>query len=409
MADADCPLERTLDVDAGVIEEARRRQRRRYLTLAALLAVPTLLCLGIWMLFGGAIAGEPGLSSASRFALIGGVPYLGGHPLAYTVAPSLQAGDVGVCVQIEGTATDGGCDRAYPSVHWPLFGDGAFNSSAAASAKGELDYVLGGPSVAAVRVGGLGTFKAHRIKGLPAGDSAVFFYRPPGSHGIVLPPGTSPKQISGLDPHHPRAFVLSAINSAGDPIRSRQSVPSFQLPTIFWEANTTEPANGACRLTGSLPGLSVRWGQAVSRLTADRSVQGSAFLSCIQVWYRLGNASSLQAAVLLDAQDPAGARPAALWDAKPLPGHPGIMQIEPAAFRHTSFTPASLADRERAQRQLAETHAPQSRLIDTGTSRLVPDTLARRIGNTWLLVRYGNSLKQRLALLDALKPTLPAR
>jgi hypothetical protein len=33
---------------------------------------------------------------------------------------------------------------------------------------------------------------------------------------------------------------------------------------------------------------------------------------------------------------------------------------------------------------------------------LVPPTVARRVGAAWLLVRYGNSLAQRIAFLEAL-------
>ena len=260
---------------------------------------------------------------------------------------------------------------------------------------GEIDVTLTGPSVAAVRVEGIGTFHPIPLPGLPAGDGAVVFYRPPGSVGTVLPPGGTTALLYGEEHNpHPVGITLTPLNSAG---RAIPTVPVtsdrrlFQLPNSYWQAPATAPKNASCALASGLPGVSVEWGQVATRIAPDTAPVGTAFLTCMQVWYRRDGAT-FQAGLLLNAQAP-GREPGPLWGARALPGHPGIVRV-PAVYRRLPTA-----------QQLATLRREHPSLAAFAESPLVPATLARREGGAWLLVRYGRSLAERIDFLQALHVT----
>jgi len=113
---------------------------------------------------------------------------------------------------------------------------------------------------------------------------------------------------------------------------------------------------------------------------------------------------------LLNAQSP-GSTPAPLWGAIPVPGHPGIVEIPPVqrAVHLPPLSPAEATrilaiDTKTAGRARAEQILRESERR-TFWEVFVPPTVARRVGPAWVLVRYGDSLGQRIAFLEALHLT----
>ena len=116
----------TIEIDDGVIEQARRRQRRRWLGFAAVLAGALAVLAGL--LIGGGGGARAGRLGGLRFhqrplhlAFVDGRPYVNGRPFVLNVSPSLQAGNVGVCVMKEG---GGGCNGPYAGRAYPCSGRG---------------------------------------------------------------------------------------------------------------------------------------------------------------------------------------------------------------------------------------------------------------------------------------------
>jgi hypothetical protein len=94
--------------------------------------------------------------------------------------------------------------------------------------------------------------------------------------------------------------------------------------------------------------------------------------------------------------------------ATPVRGDPGVVQIKAVEYRrpfnreHVDREVAKIrgergpAAARQTVRSIAEL-APASRWIV-----LAPATVARRVGDAWVLVQYGGSLAQRVAFLDSL-------
>ncbi len=379
-----------VEIDDGVIEEARRRQHRRRGAISAVLLAA--VALGAGLLLGATGKGATGHAGRTalrlprpQLAFVRGRPYVNGQPFVVRVTPSLHAGNVGMCVAAEGA---GGCPTSYAGPGRPLYGSElTHGGEGKVGPQGEIDYILTRPGVTAVRVKDTGTFKPIYLPGLPDGDRAVVFYRPPGSIGQIVPPESAQEFEQG----HPHvvAITLTALDRQGRPILQRPS-GIFQLPSSYWQQPAAPPGNASCALASNLSGVSVAWGEVAMRIAPDTAVTGTAFLTCLEVWYRHDGAS-LQAALLLNAQAP-GRSPAPLWNVTPLPGHPGIVQVH-AIYRRWELTGADRLRRE---------HSHAATFIE---STLEPPALARREGNAWLLVRYGSTLAERVRFLDALHIT----
>lgn len=368
--------------DAGVIEEARRRQRRRRLIGGAfgVLAIAT----GAVLLAGkggsGAGVGRFAYRQPLKLALVHGQPYSGGRPAYVGISPSLKAGNVGVC---EHVISDGSCYGSPPTPGDPAYAGGGWSPKKKVGPEGEIDAAFTGPAVAAVRVAHLGTFKTHRVAGMPADVREVVFYRPPGSPGTVLPIGASPSVLRGSEEaRHAPVLTETPLDAAGRPIPARES-PSFMLPSAYWQAPQTQPAGGRCTVASTLPGVRGEWGESATEIAPDRDVTTAAWLSCMDAWLNHG-ATSYEVALLLNASAP-GRAPAPLWGAVPVPGHPGVFQIE-AVERQWRF---QIHGRRR-----------------TFTAVYVPRAVMRRVGPAWLIVRYGGSLAQRIDFLDSLRPSI---
>jgi hypothetical protein len=106
-----------------------------------------------------------------------------------------------------------------------------------------------------------------------------------------------------------------------------------------------------------------------------------------------------------------------LWGAIPVSGHPGVIQIPPVQreihFRIPKRSPAQVArelarDTKKVGRARAEEEVrPAEQLSGKATfwEVFIPPTVARRVGPAWVLVRYGDSLTERLRFLQALQVT----
>jgi hypothetical protein len=406
-----------VEIDSGVIEDARRRQRRRRAAGIAFAAAAAIVAGALWIGGGGdgsSASGEPGAGARPlKLTLVHGRVFIGGQPAPVNIEPSLQAGNVGVCISVAGQG--GSCDGPPPTVTDPMYGGDGYTVEEKVGPGGEVDAVFTGPGVAAVRVAHVGTFAARHVAWLPAAVKEVVFYRPPGSRGSVLPPGTSPEVLRGFEHARGPALTETLLDASGRAIAVREP-STFTLPNSYWQGAEAPPAGGRCAMSSSFPGAKTQWGQVTQRIAADPSVTVPAWLTCLHVWYSAG-AATFETAILLNAKSP-GSPPAPLWGAIPVPGDPGIVEIPTVRHEiHFRFAKLSVAQ---AARELAHAtrfvgHAraeaflrQRERLAGKRQTRwevLVPPAVARRVGPAWLLVRYGNSLAQRIAFLDALRVT----
>jgi hypothetical protein len=408
-----------IEIEDGVIEEARRRQRRRHAAGAALTATAVAIVITASLTGGGGsgntgATGEPPPNSPLRLTLVHGRAFVGGRPALMGIAPSLQAGNVGVCVRV---VSEEGCNGPPPTTANPIYGGGeGFRPEEKVGPAGEIDAIFTGPGVAAMRVAHLGTFKAESAPGLPPAAKQIIFYRPPGSRGSVLAPGLSPQILQGFE--HARqgpALTETLLDASGHTIPVGKS-PTFTLPNDYWQGAQAPPAEGRCAMSSSLPGARTDWGQVARKIAADPNITTPAWLTCLHTWFSL-NGTSYETAILLDAQSP-GRPPAMLWGATPIPKHPGMVQIpalqQEIHFRIPKPSSAQIA-RELAQdtkmvgRARAETYVRQVEQAagkqQTFWSVFIPPTVARRVGAAWVLVRYGNSLRERIGFLQALHVT----
>ncbi len=399
-----------VDIDNGVIEEARHRQRRRRTTGIALGAIAAAIAGAALWIGGGGNSGapsEPAPDSPLKLTLVHGRAFSGGQPALMGVTPSLQAGNVGVCITV---VDHGGCNGPPPTAADPVYGgEGGFSPEEKVGPAGEIDAIFTGPGVSAMRVAHLGTFKVQSAPGLPPGAKQIVFYRPPGSRGSVLGPGLSPQILEGFErARRGPALTETLLDSYGHPIHVGRS-PTFTLPNSYWQGKQAPPARGRCAMSSSLPGVHTAWGQVATEIAGDPSITTPAWLTCLHTWFSLGGAS-YETAVLLDAKSP-GTTPAPLWNAIPVPGHPGIVQIPPVQ-RESRLPPLSPAQASRilavdtrtAGRARAEQVLRESERR-TFWDVFVPPTVARRVGPAWVLVSDGDSLVQRIAFLEGLHVT----
>jgi hypothetical protein len=400
------------EIEDGVIEEARRRQRRRHGLGAALGALAATAIAAALLIGGGGSSNSraPGVSEPGRplkLTLLHGRAFSGNQQALMGVTWSLQAGNVGVCVRV---ISSGDCNGPPPTAGYPVYGGGGgYSPEEKVGPAGEIDAIFTGRGVAAMRVAHLGTFKATSAPGLPPGAKQIVFYRPPGSPGTVLPPGTSPKVLQGFE--HAKqgpALTETLLDSHGHGIRVREP-GTFTLPNSYWQGAQRMPAAGRCAMSSSLAGVRTEWGQVATVLAGDQHITTPAWLSCLHVWFSRGGAS-YETAILLNGMSP-GSTPPRLWGAIPVPGRPGIVEIPPIQreFHMPALSAAQATriltedtktvGRTRAERILRES---QRR---TFVDQFVPPGVARRVGPAWILVNGGGSLTKRIGFLDSLHIT----
>jgi hypothetical protein len=385
----------TATIDDGVIEEARRPQRRRRVGATGALGPAVSLAVGLTLALGGGGSGRMGqgpLFRPPRLSFVHGLPYVNGRLYPLAVRPALDAGQV--VLQVNGPGEGGG--GSYPREGTPLIGTPrtleAFHA-APALGPGEIDYFLTEADVASVRFSGLGTFRTVELPDLPPGLRAVVFFKP--------------YRIS---------TTLTPLDADGQPIPIRALNPQpLHLPNIYWQDSPNVPRRGRCAVQSHMPGTITAWGQVTTQIAPDHRSIGPAFFTCIDIWYRLAR-GAFQAAVLLNAQHP-GAPPAPLWGATPIPGHPGLVQVppiqqsgvvpahrlSPAVISRATARLTRRLGRARAQ-EMIRLFIARARVPHRYTDSIAPGIVARRVGNAWLLVEYG-SLAQQIAFLKTLTIT----
>jgi hypothetical protein len=285
------PVENATGPDQGVIEEARRRQRRRRIHVAvAGVIVAAFVGVIVWMLAGGASRAERGQSAQAggAGAVRSSDPRVVGFDVR--VVPSLSVGRAGWCLVVEehGVAGVSAC------------GDVPVRSMSVLDVLGwsyggsrhETQVAVTDPQVAAVLVGGRWRVHTVSLAGLPYGMRGARILAPAGSTLVALD-----RQGHRMAQHW------------GDTPR-QGSVRSWRYPS--W------PPQGACRLVASgLPGVSARGGEVASAIQPfPGQLVGYAFLPCAATTYYLQR-EPLRATVVLDAAHP-GAPPAMLPDFKPV-------------------------------------------------------------------------------------------
>lgn len=387
------------ELDAGVIEEARAHQHRRWKAAAAAGALSAAIVAGILIFAGGggnnATASLPlsPFTPPTKLTARNGFEYLNGERLKVGVEPDFTAGQALLDVtQIEGDRT-----VPYPTAANPAFGPGAISQAAQPG----LNELLVRSPIASIHVTHLGTFTPHRAIGLPPGAKVVAFVAPANADLRVL--------------------TETAYDAAGKEIPIIQPFATFSLPVRDWTAPAAPPADGRCALSSSLTSAYNQGGQVVTTIAADRNAVGPAFLSCLETWYRYDH-NDVAVGVLLNAQTP-GSTPASLWTATPLPGHPGIFQIKRLQYVYKVRQGRSvITARERAlitfevgaaraRRMLARQEAYARRFNRTaGQIRRVSITLAipllaKRDGRAWIVADSGNWLDNGLRLLKSLHIT----
>jgi hypothetical protein len=388
--------------DAGVIHDARDRQRRRH--EAGRLVSLAMLLVGV-LAYTASGGGASGVTSAQQAPPA--VTFVSLHTPGVRVvaSPSLTAGAAGLCVIAAGFASYGNCQTPapYPQAGIPFEAtEGgvpivAANLERRVALKGSIYLLLTAPDVAAVRVGDLGTIPAQAAPGLPPGDRVVAFRVAARSTATFRVPGQLPQ---GSPPHPTHAIALTALDGSGRPISFASAAALNRLwlplwPHVSWPAGEfTAGPNRACAVTAGnrTAAGDYTYGITAEGVAPQPAAAPSAFLTCERQW-DVVRGTSFEVSVLLNARHPS--RPAApLWGAEPVPSHQGIVEIRAPS---PLWEPESIAD--------------SPRVVEIRASRTQPaEIVARRVGNAWLttgavLAGTAPTLKQTLGVLASLHIT----
>ena len=366
--------------DAGVVKDARDRQRRRReagnaISLLVLLAG----VLAYYAAGGGAtVRGAPPFTADARASVAFVSWRTPGVDLV--ASPSLAAGTAGLCVSAAGFEPYGSCEtpHPYPQAGIPLeTAEGGFpvepvHATGAGLSASRVYVLLAAPNVAAVRVGGLATIAAQDAPGLPRGDRMVAFRLAAPGTATVVTPGW-PSQRAG--PQGANAIVLTALDSSMHPVAVASAAALNRLwlplwPHVPWPAGEFAAAtNAACAVSNVyVPGAPPGTGVTAAQVTAQPAAAPSAYLNCLNLFDANGN-DQFQVIVLLNARHP-GRPPAELWGAQPVPGHPGVVALG--------------------------AHSPRSATI-----------VARRDGNAWLILGHMPDSPGRPTLAELLRVLAP--
>lgn len=212
------------------------------------------------------------------------------RPTMLRVAPALEAGVLGwAYLETEaGSGSGGSCCSALTHPARLLSA-----SRGPGSGPWWTATVLAAPEVAAVSVEGRPPVRTQS-GGLPYG---MRFAVVPVKNAGVTP--------AAFDVHGRRIATQGF-----EPAPKRHEFEGPYAPRT-WRAPSTPPAGGPCQISASgMSGLTPIGGKVVPQVKGYRLFESHAFQSCADTYYALGG-STLQAAVLLDAEHP-GATPAAL-------------------------------------------------------------------------------------------------
>lgn len=307
--------------EAGVIEEARRRHRRRRVgvSLAGAILLASLAALLAWL--SGATGGsEPNLHLGPEPP-----PLLSARATAegirVGVVPNLEPGRPGWCVAALARETGSyGCRALLTAKHPFLGGDGW---SSAPGATHSMSVLLTAPAVKVV------SFAGERIAtiapaGVPFGLRVAVLGQPSSSLPTLIRRQVMARHALRVSRIHlPQPLPRPAVMTIAGMSFTEAEGGRPELPVRYWHLPAA-PAHGICELhAAGLPGLTPRWGGVVTALAAFPGELAPGLLPCADTGYSLG-AHAIQAAVLLDAADPDAAPPGPLPGFTAVPGAPGF-------------------------------------------------------------------------------------
>lgn len=350
-----------IQIDDGVIEEARRRQhQRRVYGASALIAVVILVALVL--VFGGGSSNATG-----RRAQRGGARALltsDAQSGSFNVRlyPATIVGVAAYCEAVEENGVTGGSAcGAVPTASEPFVMDYGFGHGGRSIA-----VVVTLPEVASILVNGVRKVSPVAMPGLPYGLRAA---RIETSKTEPLPPAVK-------EAVRRKGIVLVAYNAQGQKLPEGRNTYQRQARVLVWGHPSPfirfdrgispvlpHPPSSPCQLVANgLPRLIARAGQvAIDIRPFPDKLIGEAFLPCVETEYQLGK-EPIRALVMLNAADPSG-RAGEMPNFHRVPGAAGF------------FT-------------------------EGGT------LTARRSGNVWLVVGQGSSPYQRIEVLRHLSATV---
>lgn len=338
----------TTGPEQGVIEEARRHQRRRWARLTAVIVLTAAFIVVLaWAITGGSHASPPAGHSPNSVASVRSTSP-GEVQFNVRLYPFLTVGQAGWCTAIEedGKTGTSACGAAATSSA-PLVMVQGFGEC---GARYSTTVAVTIPQVAAILVNGDSRVATMPLPGLPYGLRGA----------RILTAGQTCK---GHLPSDSLSPVLVPLDAQGHPLAQHPTMRTPVQATVrSWHAPAQPPA-GSCSLTvAGLPGISARGGKVASSIRPyPGKLVGHAFLPCAETVYSL-HGMPFKAMVVLDAADP-HAR------VTPLPG----------------FRPV---------------HGAQGFFSEGGT------LTAKRSDNAWLTVGQGRDLAQQIQLLRHLTATV---
>lgn len=309
------PLE-WLDPQQGVIEEARKRQRRRRarLAVAGTIVAVGLMALAFVLESSHASSARQGASDARRSASSSGPDF------NVRFAPALEVGRTGWQLFYE----EHGAQMGGEGIGAALSSDPivASDGSGASGSHRMIANFVTTSNVAFIQLNGNTRVPTVALPGLPYGFRAAHVVTTVSSAEESLPSGVGRQTQSTVSP--------VPLNAEGQPIPFRpNNLDPAQGTVRSWEYPGTTPT-GSCGLSASnLGGLTAQGGKALRDMRpypaklAGGQIAGHAFLPCLSVLYHL-HSVPLQAEILLDAAHPYS-RAAALPDFKPVTSAPGFV------------------------------------------------------------------------------------
>ncbi|HEV3033429.1 MAG TPA: hypothetical protein VGX72_01445 [Solirubrobacteraceae bacterium] len=346
--------------DDGVIEEARRRQHRRWVYGASAFLVLALIAALVLLVSSGSSHATGTRQPGGARAFLARDVHSGNFNVR--LYPATITGVAAYCEAVEENGRTGGsaCGDV-PTAPGPFVGSYGFGHGGRS-----ITVVVTLPEVASILVNGVRRVSPVAVPGLPYELRAA---RIETSKTESLPPAMK-------ETVRREGVVLVAFDAQGHKLPEARNTYRRQARVLTWGVPSPftrfsrgrsrvlpHPPSGPCQLAvNGLPGLIARAGQvAIDIHPFPGKLIGEAFLPCVETEYRLGK-EPIRALVMLNATDPSE-RAGEMPGFHPLPAARGF------------FT-------------------------EGGT------LTAKRSGNAWLVVGQGSSLQQRIEVLRHLTATV---
>ena len=304
-------------VEDGVIHEARCRSRTR--RIRAVL-VGMLLLGGVGLLL--AHVASSGTASKTSPSTAGSLPAVSHDgSLQASLSPNLEPGRPGWCVSasVHRVALGFGCAFLLTRSH-PFLGEGW---AWAAGGRYATSLVLTSAKVRSILFNG-NRVLARAVPGVPFGLHVAMLERPVRVHAVpgsvrVIRVGGGPLTLG------PARVVTVDGRSSTEGAETREA-----MPVRYWQ-QPDAPPRGLCELhVSALRGLLEKWGGVVTAIrSTPGQIAGDGFLGCVDTGYML-NGHAIQAAVLLDASQPAHKSPGPIPGLLPIPQDPGFYNTAPS-------------------------------------------------------------------------------